>query len=315
MALKTQDILEHDAAEWAVALDRGLTPDEQATLDVWLAKDPRRHGALVRARAVWTAAVGAGAAETARPVVATRRRMLAGGLAAGLAAAMGLGVHLAREGTVRTRRGEVRRLSMDDGSEAVMNAQTRMAVRFSEAQRRVELQDGEAWFDVAKDAARPFVVATAAAQVVAVGTAFSVREAGAVTEVVVTEGTVRVTPTQGGAALLVSAGETVRVDQARPPRKDALDPSRVRRRLAWREGLIMLDGETLAEAAAEFNRYNVRQIVVTPEIAENRVVGVFRIHDEAGFAQANAELMSLNISMNGDEIRLTSQDQVTENSQ
>ena len=268
------------------------------------AKDPRRQGALVRARSVWLAAVGGTPVEIAHPRPTMRRRVLIGAIAAGLAASVGLGVHLARERTVRTRRGEVRRLSMDDGSEAVMNAQTRMALRFSETQRRVDLQDGEAWFDVAKDAARPFVVSTPAAQVVAVGTAFSVRETGAATEVVVTEGTVRVTPANGGSAILASAGETVRIDPARPARKDGLDPGRVRRRLAWREGLIMLDGETLAEAAAEFNRYNKRQIRVLPEVAGNRVVGVFRIHDEEGFARANAELLILNLRVSADEISL-----------
>lgn len=307
MALTPQESLDRDAAEWAVAMERGLSSDEQATLDVWLAKDPRRQGALIRAQAIWAAAVGPTPVEAVRPETATRRRMLVGALAAGVAGSIGLGVHLARERTMRTRRGEVRRLSMADGSEAVMNAQTRMAVRFSEAQRRVDLRNGEAWFDVAKDAARPFVVSTPAAQVVAVGTAFSVMEVGDATEVVVTEGTVRVTPTDGGLAILATAGETVRIDAGRPMRKAALDPGRVRRRLAWREGLIMLDGETLAEAAAEFNRYNTRQIRVSPDVADNRVVGVFRIHDEEGFAKANADLLMLNISSSADEIVLTPQ--------
>ncbi|HEY9235674.1 MAG TPA: DUF4880 domain-containing protein, partial [Phenylobacterium sp.] len=59
MAVDSQKALECEAAEWAVAMDRGLTPNERISLDLWLAGDPRRQGALVRAQAVWAAAVGA----------------------------------------------------------------------------------------------------------------------------------------------------------------------------------------------------------------------------------------------------------------
>lgn len=316
MAVKMQEALERDAAEWAIALDRGLSAKEQKTLDIWLAKDRRREGALVRARAIWLAASGATTKAAAKPSPRgpDRRWVLTGSMAAGLAGAIGLGVHVARRGDFRTRRGEVRRLAMADGSEAVLNAQTRMNVRLSDRQRRVDLESGEAWFDVAKDPSRPFVVTTSSARVIAVGTAFSVREDGELTEIVVSEGRVRVEPSAGKVVYL-SAGETLQVAQARPARKVDLGPSDLRRRLAWREGLIMLDGETLAEAAAQFSQYGGRRIVVAPEVAERRVVGVFRIHDAMGFAQANADLMSLKISSDADEIRLSPSNNVTETSQ
>lgn len=309
MALTPQEAVERDAAEWAVAIDRGLSHDEQATLDIWLAGDLRRQGALVRARAIWLAAAGPEPQERVvrfpAPRVASRRWVMGGAMAAGLAATLGLGVHLARRDTVRTRGGEVRRVALEDGSQAVLNARTRMVVHLTETRRSIDLRSGEAWFEVARDATRPFVVSTTAATVTAVGTAFSVREIGDVTEVVVTEGTVAIDPADGRPATYVTAGNAIRIDRSHPLQKAELDASRVRRRLAWREGLIMLDGETLGEAAVEFNRYGGRRIVVAPEIADNRVVGVFRIHDAEGFARANADLLSLNISMSTDEIRLT----------
>lgn len=314
MALDSQKTLEAQAAEWAVALDRGLTPEEQATLDAWLAQETRRHGALVRARAVWIAAAGPGAGGHAQARPVSRRRLLAGGLAAGVAVAAGLGLYLGRNGGVSTDRAEVRRLAMADGSEAVMNARSRMVVQFSDEQRRIELRAGEAWFDVIKDRKRPFVVVTPAASVTAVGTAFSVRKDGAATQIVVSEGTVRVQPADGAAPVLVSEGQTLRVDPSSPLRKVALDPARLRRQLAWREGLIMLDGETLGDAAAAFNAYGGRRIAVAPDVADRRVVGVFRIRDAEGFARANADLLSLRISEHGDEIRLTSPPRVIENS-
>lgn len=314
MALDPQDVLEAEAAEWAVALDRGLTSEEQATLDAWLAEDTRRQGALVRARAVWIAAAGASTAQSdVHPL--NRRRLLAGGLAAGIAGAVGLGLYLGRNGGVSTDRAEVRRLAMADGSEAVMNARSRMVIHFSDAQRRIELRAGEAWFDVVKDRKRPFVVVTPTAVVTAVGTAFSVRKDGDVTEILVSEGTVRVQPAGGAAAVLVSEGQTLRVDPSKPVQKAELDPAHLRRHLAWREGLIMLDGEMLGDAAAAFNAYGGRQIVVAPEVADRRVVGVFRIRDAEGFARANASLLSLQISEAGDEIRLSPSPHVMENSQ
>ena len=309
MTLSPQEILERDAAEWAVAIDRGLSGDEQATLDIWLAGDTRRQGALVRARAIWLNATGGAQAEPAvRPTAPgrpSRRWVLGGAMAACLAAALGLGVHLMRQDTVLTRSGEVRRVALDDGSQAVLNARTRMVVRLTDTRRSIDLEGGEAWFEVAKDATRPFVVSTTAATVTAVGTAFSVREIGDVTEVVVTEGTVAVDPADGRPATYVTAGGAIRIDRRHPMQQTELDTARVRRRLAWREGLIMLDGETLGEAAAEFNRYGGRRLVVAPEVADNRVVGIFRIHDAEGFARANAELLSLKISVSTDEIRLS----------
>jgi transmembrane sensor len=116
--------------------------------------------------------------------------------------------------------------------------------------------------------------------------------------------------------VLVSEGQALRVDPSKPVlQKAELDPAHLRRHLAWREGLIMLDGEMLGDAAAAFNAYGGRQIVVAPEVADRRVVGVFRIRDAEGFARANASLLSLQISESGDEIRLSPSQRVMENSQ
>lgn len=309
MAMTAQQSLEQEAAEWAVAMDRGLTPAEETSLERWLAASPQRQGALVRARAVWRAATGCGgqaerSVPTERPVRGWTRRggLLAGGLAAGIAATVGVAVLWGREGDYRTGDLEVRRLAMADGSEAVLNARTRLTVKFSDERRHVALRSGEAWFDVARDPARPFVVATPEVRITAVGTAFSVRETAGATEVMVSEGTVRV-ETRGGASRLVSAGGRMRLGQAAPV-ESRLDAGRIQRRLAWRDGLIMLDGETLAEAAAEFNQYSERKIRVSPDIAGKKVVGVFRISDVEGFARANGQLLSVKVDLDADEIRI-----------
>ena len=308
MALTLQDDVEQQAAEWAVALDRGLRPEEQVSLDLWLAEAPGHQGALVRARAVWIAATGLRQAAHISPAGATlrgslhRRGLLVGGLAAGIAATFGAGLFLRRVSEVRTGELEIRRMGMADGSQAVLNSRTRLAVHYSENRRQVTLRSGEAWFDVAKDPKRPFVVSTPDVRVTAVGTAFSVSEDAGVAEVVVTEGTVRIEPL-GGKARLVSAGGRLRIGGGNSV-ETRLDAGRMQRRLAWRDGLIMLDGETLADAAAQFNQYGRRKIKVAPDIAGRKVVGVFSINDAEGFARANGSLLSVDIHLDADEIRI-----------
>lgn len=300
-----QQTLENEAAEWAVAMDRGLTSAERSSLEQWLAGSPRRQGALVRAQAVWRAAAGESPAHIAvgkrvglRGM--TTRRLLAGGLAAGFAITAGITLFAGRADNYRTGDLEVRRVAMDDGSEAVLNSDTRLNVRYSAARRQVAMRNGEAWFDVAKDASRPFVVTTPEVQVTAVGTAFSVRKSTEVTEVMVTEGVVRI-DRKGQSPLRVSAGGRVRIAAGHPV-ESRLDAGSVQRRLAWREGLIMLDGETLGEAADEFNQYNARKLRIAPDIAGRKVVGVFRKNDIEGFARANSQLMSVDINLYADEI-------------
>lgn len=306
--MTAQQTLENEAAEWAVAMDRGLTPAEQASLDRWLAGSPQRQGALVRARAVWRAATGdvparaLSGGKTGLRGMTPRRRLLAGALAAGLALAIGTAVAVGRAGDYRTGDLEVRRVAMNDGSEAVLNSDTRLNVRYSDARRQVILRSGEAWFDVAKDASRPFIVTTPEVQVTAVGTAFSVRETAGVTEVLVTEGVVRI-DRKGQPARHVSAGGRLQLEAGRPI-ESRLDAGDVQRRLAWRDGLIMLNGETLAEAADAFNQYNARKLRVAPDIADRKVVGVFRKSDVEGFARANSQLLSVNIRLDADEIRI-----------
>ena len=172
------------AADWVVREDRGaLSPAEQAELDAWLAGDTRRQGAYVRAQAAWSMLDRgrAMAAEVAPPrkwPLATRRELMA----ASLIGVAGLGGLLAfRElGQERygTARGEIRRVPLADGSSAAINTASRIEVDLGEDHRTVTLAKGEAWFDVARDGARPFMVQAREVRVRSQGGAFSVRRMG-----------------------------------------------------------------------------------------------------------------------------------------
>lgn len=299
--------IEADAARWVVRVDRD--PDARPELEAWLAGDRRRMGAYARAEAGWKhldrASVLAVEAPQARPRL--RRRGVIGGLgalAAGLAAAVVAPRLLAQR--YGTALGEIRRVPMADGSVAAINTSSELEVSMQPRLRAVKLARGEAWFAVAKDPGRPFVVESGPVRVRAVGTAFSVRRREGGSDILVTEGVVEVWSKDGRTPpRRVAAGERVFADNGAgvlsPPKADA----DLTRQLAWRDGQIVLDGQTLAEAAAEFNRYNDRKIeVADARLADERFVGWFRTNDPEGFAEAAATTFNGRVSLRGDAIVL-----------
>lgn len=307
---KAEDI-EAEAARWVWRLDRdGVTPELEAQLQAWLEGDARRRGALLKAEAVWTLLDRA--RETApRPVVrrarsASRRAWLAGAGAALAAATVGAGVLILREERFHTGVGEVRRVPLEDGSAVAINTASEVEVAFHRSQRTVRLRQGEAWFEVARDVQRPFVVEAGAVRVRAVGTAFSVRRRSDGAEVLVTEGVVEVwTEGAGRTPARLRAGQGAFVDEKATVRPAVAAPAAVDRRLEWRYGKIDLAGETLREAVADFNRYNDRKLVIAdPAIADERLYGVFNTGGPDAFATAVGASLGVEVEVRDNEIIL-----------
>jgi Fe2+-dicitrate sensor, membrane component len=284
--------IDAEAAAWAVKLDRRLQPEERVALDAWLAGDRRRRGALVRAQAVFSlAAIDLEHAAPERPRL-RRRWILVSGL--GVAASVAAGVLIApalRRQRLSTRVGEIRRVPLEDGSLAAINTDTVVEVALQPRERKIAIERGEAWFQVAKDAARPFVVEAGPVRVQALGTAFSVRRKALGAQVLVTEGVVEVWSVgqAGGDRRRVKAGEQVFIGDKAGAARPVSRPLEADRALAWRDGQIVLDGDTVAAAAAEFNRYNARKIIISdPALEGRRVVGWFRTNEPDSFAEAVA---------------------------
>lgn len=296
------------AAEWAAAVARGLTPEEEKSLAAWLAADDRHHGALVRSQAIWLAIgdrspAGIARRPERRPTVVTRRRWLAGagvGLAAGVGALAW--VRIADAHRFGTRRGEVRQSPLDDGSSVSLNTETRVVAQYSEQRRSIRLDQGEAWFDVAKDPGRPFVVNVGDVSVTAVGTAFTVRRFVDHVEVVVTEGVVEAR--LGAVFQRVKQAQAAAIHQAGGITVREVDAGRMHRALAWRSGLIVLDGERMDDAVATFNRYSDRPVRLAPRLAADRMVGVFRTQDAEGFARAAGKLLNAPVVIGPDDIQI-----------
>ncbi|MDY6922503.1 MAG: FecR domain-containing protein [Pseudomonadota bacterium] len=304
--------IEDDAARWVMRLDREGRAALDGELQAWLAGDPRRAGALLQAEAAWSVLDRARLAgpERRRPApfgVASPRRLVLGGLAAAAAAAVAGILLMGQPETYATTVGEVRRLPLEDGSSASINSASRLEVDFGDRLRRVRLDEGEAWFQVARDETRPFRVDAGRVRVQAVGTAFSVRRVASGVEVRVTEGRVKVW-VDGASAHTVElpAGTSSFVaGGAATPSRPVSVPSEIDRELAWRSGRIDLAGETLGQAAAEFNRYNARALVIEDAaLADERLYGVFRLDDPEGFAGGVAVSLGAEVSSDASTIRI-----------
>jgi transmembrane sensor len=215
--------------------------------------------------------------------------------------------------------GEVRRIALADGSSVVLNTNSEVIVELTPQRRDIRLVQGEALFEVAHDASRPFVVEAHDTGVRAVGTAFAVRLEGTQVDVTVTEGVVEVAKLESLSALAVGAMPVATVGGVRrvvaheravvaptgPPVVQPIAPDEAQRRLAWRDGMVSFAGESLETAVAEINRHNRRQIVIDdPSLASVPVVGVFRTTDIEGFIAAAAAALNAQATADGDLIRL-----------
>lgn len=309
-------------------MDRGLTSAEEAELQAWQASDPRCMGAYARARAVAlhtqrAAALGPSFRSTPAPIQKkpdlSRRRWVLSACAATVLGATGLGIFrafFAAQGQrYRTRKGEIRQIALADGTVITMNTDSELSVRFTDARRDVNLMEGEALFDVAHNALKPFYVSAGQTLVRVVGTSFSVMKiAGSPVRVLVREGVVEVTRRGAGAdeqvRLLAHMGVSLPAApilpmKATPIAVATLSTAELDRELAWRDGRIAFEGETLARAAAEFARYSdVRIVIADPSLAKEEIAGLYQADDPVGFAQAVALSLNAHATVNSGEVRI-----------
>ena len=193
--------------------------------------------------------------------------------------------------------GEISTVAIADGTQMTLNTNSRVRVALSASERHVELNYGEAFFHVSKDPTRPFVVEAGGKRVIAVGTQFSVRREGSDVEIVVTEGRVRVE--DAGTAEL-TPGSIAHADDAGILVKRA-SVSEAEERLSWRSGWLALRDQTLADAIAEFNRYNKRQVVVRDRaVSSLRIEGNFRANDVDAFVRLLATEFPVKASSEGE---------------
>jgi transmembrane sensor len=205
MSAKTAHQIDAEAADWAARLDReSLPPEQEAALHNWLHQDVRCMGAFGRMRALALTTERARAlgpdfdpaAFVPSSSIPSRRTLLQMGGAIAATALIGVAATwqvLRHRGRFSTGKGETKVVALKDGSVVTLNTASEILVNYSDDLRSVELIHGEALFDVAKNKARPFVVAAGDTHVRVVGTSFTVRRIDtAPVQVLVREGIVEV---------------------------------------------------------------------------------------------------------------------------
>lgn len=297
------------AALWVARLDAPSCSDaERAAFEAWRDESHENEAAFEREAAAWERlerlrALRPGVARPDRDLLAPARRLAlprlsrspwARGLAAAAAVALTVsGVMTFGGGTAyATAIGERRVVVLSDNSRIELNTDSKVVVRYRNGVREIKLIRGEAVFEAAKDA-RPFLIKAADAVMEADGsTEMAVRLRSDGAAVTVKRGAVALDPapaerpnghgdelrlTAGVAAIYSSAGS----------RSRSVSDSEIDRALAWRQGAIALNGQSLEQAVAEFNRYNRQQIsIADPSISDLRLAGYFQTAEPKSFVTA-----------------------------
>jgi transmembrane sensor len=313
---RSDSLAEEQASLWAARLDGGsLTPAQRKELDAWLAASPTHRPLLsefCQLNADLEDEIPALIGSSTVPVPADisptrndRRRFLVWVGSIGLAAAAAVAVWVlpsaprAAETNVATAVGERRTLTLEDGSRVDLNARTALVVELAEDERRVRLASGEAFFEVAKDAGRPFVVETPAGSVRVTGTAFNVRsDRPASLDVTVLEGSVvlrSATGNQQTGPISLAAGDRCTADE-RGIARSTLSKGELENILAWRAGYIVFDGVPLSQALSHFAQYHGKGITASPGAANLRLGGRFSLDDLEGFFTALEEVLPVRVS-------------------
>jgi transmembrane sensor len=319
------DSLLQEAAQWSLELSAGDIPAERiAQWQQWLAASEAHRAAFDRIQSTWCAfdryATGTVAwpsdAEVAGDAYdgsvsvsdwrsrvttkrASRRRLWLMAVLAAAAALTGLAVLPVMRSmqvvppvvtVVETAAGENRDVPLSDGSIVSAGAQSMLWASLTRDSREVTLERGEAFFRVAKDPARPFIVKVGTTTVAAVGTAFNVRRAGERVVVGVAEGTVKVDVQAHPQRTVVrtarlTVGQQLSIDGADGSASiQVVDASGV---AAWREGLRQYRNEPLRSVVADLTRYSARDIVIAnPQVAELRITGTVFASDVDSWLQS-----------------------------
>ncbi len=336
--------IREEAPLWIARIDRELSDEEMKELEQWLSDSPKHREAFLEAASLWddmdvlTRLSSLFPLEGSRPVP---KKMHWKHLSALAAVLVFLAIVLLRPDagmlqppasepmaaskpdttsaaqTYLTVIGQQSLVSLSDGSQVRLNTDSLIEVVYGSDFRRVHLVRGEAHFEIAKDASRPFDVLAGNHVVRAIGTAFNVRMPSIERmEVTVTEGRIRLMNDEprktvseepvslsGAESPIAVAGQLVTVESSGKPRVRDLPLEELADLTAWQRGKLVFRGEPLREVLQEFARYtNLKFIPNDETIGDIPVGGVFRAADVEGLMMALRENFGLRTSIVGDAV-------------
>lgn len=310
--------IEERAADWLQRRRywKGWSVEDQADLDAWLEESP--HHAV----AYWRLAGGLDRTERLQALRARPSRAASSifeafkpalpKLVAAFATAvvLGSGALVLLDGqqyrdsglqVYSTGLGGHEVITLADGSRIELNTETTLRADVTSSHRHITLERGEAFFQIVHDAKRPFVVKAGRQRIVDLGTKFLARRETGRLEVDLLEGKARLDGGNAKSALLLPGDRAIATATdlsvtKRPERK-------LQEQMGWRHGVIVFDNATLADAAAELNRYNQQKIVIvgagTGQLTLNATLPVNNVGLFVRSAQA---LFNLQVENRGSEV-------------
>lgn len=315
MNLPKADSATQAAVDWLLRLESAQPGDARyQAFEAWLAASPANRHAWQRVNALLSQpladltqaeARNPGQRQAAsRSLLAapshSRRTVLGGGLGL-LLLGLGAGGVANRltplEGVfadLHSATGERKRVTLADGSRLLLNARSAVDIRFDALQRRLLVREGEVLVDVAAEAARPFVIATAQGEVRALGTQFLVRQNRDDSLLAVQQHSVQVTTTHG-ASMRIEQGQAARFD-AYGIHPEALS---VHSRADWQDGQLVVHDEPLGDVIEVMRRYRPGLLRISPQAANVRVFGVFSLDDSDATLRALAETLPIRLAHYG----------------
>lgn len=272
------------AATWVAKLQSDdATAADRAAFELWVSAHSDHRMAYEELRALWSDLGDVPIpSERLGELHAQRRRRVGGFVGLCLAAGFAM-LALATPYGDRWRAdfytgvGEIRRITLEDGTEVDMNTDTALVVRYGQGRRKVRLLRGEAFFAVAKNPLRPFVVEEGALSAMALGTRYSVGTAGTerAAGVQVEEGRVEVEA--AGQKAILGAGEVATIDKQG---RLSMSKTDVAAGTAWRDGKLVFSRRPLRDVLSTLERYRHGRILLLDEAAGGlEVSGIFDLHD------------------------------------
>jgi len=308
---------EEIAARWLLRREEvGWSGEDQAEFDTWLDASIENKVAYWRLEHGWQRADRLAALQPSTPALAqgSRRLWRVSAVALPLAACLILSVlaiskaDLTHRKTYATEIGARELVPLADGTQIELNTATKLRAAVKDQVREVWLDQGEAYFEVVHDPARPFVVHAGRRTLTDLGTKFSVRRDGDRVEVAVVSGGVQL---ENGPAATVSSpvtltGGDIAIAQGTSTSVAPNSIDKVNDSLSWRRGLLIFDQSTLADAASEFNRYSRRkQLIVDPSIARMRISGRFESSNVEAFTRLLRQAYGLNVADEGAVVKIS----------
>ncbi len=302
-----------EAAGWFARAHSGdWSGADQEHLDAWLSQSPSHRAAYWRLEGAWMEAARLTVlrASMVAPNAAAARRVIPASvkiaMAIVFAAVIGVAGYSHVSGPLMERFttpvGGHRTLALSDGSQIELDTDTVVRVTITPGGRTVWLDRGEAYFRINHNAARPFAVIASGHRIIDLGTKFLVKQNADSVEVTLLEGRARLEA--GGGLLPMRSIELSPGDVAMA---SAVSMSVTKRstkilanELGWRQGVLVFEGTSLADAAAEMNRYNAQQIVIADaSIARHAIDGTFPVHAVSQFTEMAQAVFGFRIEKQG----------------